>query len=184
MDAISATRLNDPHVHPLLRSRVIATIEDCEAAGIYLRVTRAFASPNEQHTLFIQGRQPLDVVNEARLSVKWPPITTEQNMEVTNADYLQSMHPYGLAADVAPSEGTVMQPFNPDWNNQDDKWKKVLQIAASHKLAEGANWTAKKRDYPHLFCAELPADPTAEMQQAFKDGGLQSVWEELKTVLL
>lgn len=179
MDTISAARLNDPNVHPVLRDRVTATIEDCAAAGIYLRVTRAHATLNEQHTLYIQGRQPLDVVNEARAAVKWAPITEEQNIGVTEADCYDSMHPYGLAADVTPSQGTLMQPFNPDWKNQDPTWQKVLEIAATHQLAEGAKWTGKLRDYPHLYPVELEADPTQEMKQTFKDAGLQAVWAGL-----
>lgn len=179
VDDVSTARLNDPRVHPAVCTRVSATIEDCAAVGIYLRVTRAAASPNEQHALFIQGREPLDVVNEARAAVKWPPVTMEGNIEVTDADYLLSMHVYGLAADIAPSKGTVIQPFDPDWNNQDAQWQKVLQIAASHRLAEGAKWTAQKRDYPHLYPQELDANPTPEMMQDFKDGGLSGVWANL-----
>lgn len=189
VDSISTLRLNDPRVHPVLRDRITATIEDCAAVGIYLRVTRAAASPNEQHALFIQGRQPLDVVNEARRAVGWPLIVEEQNHEVTNADWDESMHVYGLAADVDPSENGMMAPFNPDWTvfdkagTMDPKWQTVLDIASRHKLAEGANWTGKKRDYPHLYPVELAADPTEEMKQTFKDAGLASVWESLNSIL-
>jgi peptidoglycan L-alanyl-D-glutamate endopeptidase CwlK len=161
----------------------LATIEDCWAIGIYLRLTRGKASPNEQHALYIQGRQPLDVVNEARLAVGWALISEEQNREVTHADYLDSMHVYGLAADVDPSEGTTMAPFNPDWNTQDPQWQKVLEIAASHQLAEGAKWTSVKRDYPHLYPQELDANPTQEMKQTLQDAGLDKVWDELDVLL-
>jgi peptidoglycan L-alanyl-D-glutamate endopeptidase CwlK len=181
VDAISQSRADQ--LHPVARARILATIEDCAAAGIYLRLTQGLRTQNEQHTLYIQGRQPLDVVNEARAAVGWASITEDQNREVTNADFFQSMHCYGLAGDVDPSEGTTMAPFNPDWDVQDAEWQKVLAIAASHQLAEGAKWTSVKRDYPHLYPHELDANPTQEMQQTLKDAGLDAVWAELDTVL-
>lgn len=189
MDTISQTRFQA--VHPVLRARGTATIADCASVGIYLRVTRGLASQNEQHALYIQGRQPLDVVNEARLAVGWAPITDAANAApVTDADYFLSMHCYGLAIDVDPSEDSPMEPFNPDWKvlqkdgTFDPKWAKVLEIASTHKLAEGAQWTGKLRDYPHLYPAELDANPTPEMQQALKDAGVEGVWDLLRTTLL
>ena len=188
MDSISATRAQE--LHPVLRERAGYLFSDCEAVGIYLRMTRGLASQNFQHALYIQGREPLDVVNELRAAVNLAAIDDEQNIVVTDADYLLSMHCYGLAFDADPSVDTIVKPFNPDWKavdkdgNLDPKWATVLEIAKTHKLAEGAQWTAKKRDYPHFFPEELPATPTAEMQQALKDAGVAGVWEMLKTTLL
>lgn len=178
MDAITQQRLAE--LHPVLARRLTDTINDCAAAGIYLRVTMGLRSPNMQHALWLQGRQPLDVVNEARSAVGLAAITDEENREeVTHADWTQSMHCFGLAGDVAPSEGSVMEPFDPDWNVRDPQWAKVLEIASTHGLAEGAQWTSTKRDYPHLYPVELDANPTPEMQQNFKDAGLKGVWENL-----
>ena len=140
-------------------------------------------SQNLQHALYIQGRQPLDVVNEARAAVQLAPITDEENIEVTHADYLDSVHCYGLAVDVDPSEGTLMEPFNPDWKTMDATWQRVLAIAKTHQLAEGACWPIEERDSPHLFPIEVPASPTPEMQQALKDAGVEGVWNLLKTTL-
>ena len=188
MDSISSSRLQE--VHPVLRARATYFISDCEAVGIYLRIVMGLRSQNMQHALYCQGRQPLDVVNELRAAVQLAAIDDEQNKEVTNADYLDSMHCFGLAIDADPSEGTLIQPFNPDWNavdkdgNLDPKWEKVLEIAKVHRLAEGASWTAKKRDYPHFYPAELDPNPTPEMQQALKDAGIEGVWEMLKTTVL
>jgi peptidoglycan LD-endopeptidase CwlK len=181
VDAISQARADE--LHPVLGSRITDTISDCEAVGIYLRLTQGKRSPNEQHALFMQGRADLATVNDLRRAVGQAPITVEENHEVTNADWLDSMHCYGLAGDVDPSEDGTMAPFNPDWDEQDAKWKQVLQIAASHQLAEGAKWTSVKRDYPHLYPEELEADPTPEMKQTFKDAGLEAVWSELDAVL-
>lgn len=178
IDAVSQQRISQ--VHPVLGARVGAFLEDCWAVDIYLRVTFGLRSPNEQHALFLQGRQPLDVVNEARAAVRMPPVTDEENQSpVTHADWMDSMHCFGLAVDVAPSTTGDMSPFVPDWNTLDDKWKSVLQIGQTHKLAEGAQWTSVKRDYPHFYPEELPANPTQEMKQAFKDAGLQAVWNSI-----
>jgi peptidoglycan L-alanyl-D-glutamate endopeptidase CwlK len=178
MDSISAARLQE--VHPVLSSRVTSLIDDCESNGLYLRVTQGKRSPNQQHALYMQGRASLEIVNDLRHAVGFPPILYEENQEVvTHADWLDSMHCYGLAVDVDPSEGTTMAPFNPDWDTQDPQWQKVLAIALNHGLAEGAQWTSVKRDYPHLFPQELAANPTEEMKQTYKDAGLQSVWNAL-----
>lgn len=186
MDQISAFRVVS--LHPVLRQRAIDFIGDCAVAGIYLRVTRALATKNEQHALYIQGREPLDVVNKLRLSVGLAPVTEIENnpphAPVTHADYFDSMHCYGLAFDADPSDGALMDPFRPNWKVQDPKWVTVLEIAKAHKLAEGAQWTLLKRDYPHFYPVELDANPTQEMQQALKDAGIDKVWELLRTTLL
>ena len=180
MDTISQQRIAE--LEPVFGARMAATIEDCaaEPEPIYLRIVQGKRSPNLQHAIFLQGREPLDVVNEARKSVGLSPISDEENQEVvTHADWMQSMHCFGLAADGDPSLDGVDKPFNPDWSNpeQDPKWQRVLAIAATHKLAEGAKWTAAKRDYPHFYPIELPANPTDEMVATFKAAGLQAVWE-------
>lgn len=177
MDAVTQARLAE--VHPVLSKRIADTVNDCEAVGIYIRVTRGKCSPNEQHALYMQGRANLDIVNDLRKAVGMAPIAAGANKVVTNADYLDSMHTYGLAVDVAPSQDGLMQPFNPDWKEEDDKWAQVLQIAGVHQLAEGAKWTSVLRDYPHLYPVELAANPTDEMKQTLKDAGLQSVWAGL-----
>ena len=189
VDSVSQQRLKE--VHPVLASRATYLIDDCASLGIYLRITMGLRSQNEQHALYLQGRQPLDVVNEARLAVGWAPITDAANESpVTDADYLLSMHCYGLALDADPSEDSPMAPFNPDWKVfdspgvMDPKWAKVLEIAKTHQLAEGAQWTTKKRDYPHFFPEELAPSPTPEMQQALKDAGVEGVWNLLRTTLL
>jgi hypothetical protein len=182
MDAISKARCDE--LYPPLGSRLADTINDCESVGIYLRLTRGKASPNEQHALYLQGRGDLAVVNDLRQAVNWAPITEAENQHtVTNADWLDSMHVYGMAGDVDPSEGSTMAPFNPDWDVQDAQWQKVLEIAAAHGLAEGAAWTALKRDYPHLYLKEMDANPTEEMKQTFKDAGLSAVWREVDAAL-
>ena len=177
MDSISSARIAE--LHPVLGSRISGLINDCEAVGIYLRITQGKRSPNQQHAIYMQGRAPLELVNDLRKAVGQDAITQEQNQSiVTHADWLDSMHCYGLAADVAPSK-PGFPAFNPDWDVQDAQWEKVLEIARTRQLAEGAMWTAVKRDYPHLYCEELEATPTDEMKQGFKDAGLEAVWTSL-----
>jgi peptidoglycan L-alanyl-D-glutamate endopeptidase CwlK len=181
MDIITQQRIDE--LEPVFGARLAAMIVDCANEGIYVRIVQGFRSPNLQHAFYLQGREPLDVVNEARQSVALAPITDEDNQKtVTNADWMQSMHCFGLAGDGDPSLDGTTQPFNPDWSNnptQDPKWERVLAIAATHKLAEGANWTATKRDYPHFYPLELAANPTEEMIATFKAAGVKGVWKEL-----
>lgn len=181
LDAISMTRLGAGH--PELSKRIQQLAQLCEADGVTFRVTMVLRSYNEQAALYAQGRQDLATVNEMRGAVNWAPITENENEEVvTHAAAGQSAHNFGYAADIVPDlPGSAA--FSPDWNELDPAWKDVLNKATMCGLAEGAQWTAAKRDYPHLYLQELPADPTSEMQQTFKDGGLVAVFAMIDQAL-
>lgn len=182
LDSISLSRLGA--VHPELARRVMALDKMLsQPDSVYFRVSQGFRSYNEQNAYWLQGRSETAIVNAARAAVGLAPITDDENKEVvTHAAPGSSMHNFGLAVDVVPDDPS-MPGFQPDWDTQHPYWDALLKAAVSCGLAEGAQWTMKKRDYPHLYPQELKADPTDEMKQAFKDGGIGSVWNEVNQVL-
>jgi peptidoglycan L-alanyl-D-glutamate endopeptidase CwlK len=152
MDAHSEARLAE--VHPELGRRVhrLETM-----LSFPLAVTQGLRTWPQQDALWQQGR------------------TTPGNI-VTNAPAGHSMHCFGLAVDVAPTDGHTI-----DWNGKDEKWAEILAKAPSCGLAEGAQWRTFP-DEPHLYPQELPANPDDNMRYLFTEGGLDAVWRDCAIV--
>ena len=149
MDDVSESRL--ALVHPELSRRVHQLFD---ILSFPLCVTQGLRTYPQQSELYAQGR-------------------TKSGDIVTKADAGHSMHNFGLAVDVAPFiDGKV------DWNGKDEKWAEILAEAPSCRLAEGALWRTFP-DEPHLYPAEVPANPDDNIRYLFAEGGLQAVWREL-----
>lgn len=154
---ISLARLDG--VHPELARRIKQL--DALLPSQSLQVTQGTRTYQEQHAIFIQGR----------------PNGTPGPI-VTDADAGESAHNFGYAVDVVPED---VIPGQPDWNIESQAWKSILAAAPSCGLAEGACW--KKSDNPHLYLAELPADPTDAMREQIADGGMAEVWKNFPVPL-
>ncbi len=124
--------------------------------SLSIQVTQGFRSWNEQDNLYAQGR-------------------TTPGKIVTNAPGGYSMHNLGLAVDLVPED---VIPGQPNWNVESEAWKKLLAAGPACGLAEGAQWRTFP-DNPHFYPQELPANPTDEMRQDFKDAGIAGVWKGL-----
>jgi peptidoglycan LD-endopeptidase CwlK len=149
MDPYSEARLKD--VHPELARRIHQLADMLEFP---MRVTQGLRTYAQQDALYAQGR-------------------TEPGLVVTEAKGGYSMHNFGLAVDVAPTDG-----FAIDWNGKDAKWAEILSKAPSCGLAEGAAWRTFP-DEPHLYPQEVPSAPDDNMRYLFNEGGLVAVWKEL-----
>jgi peptidoglycan L-alanyl-D-glutamate endopeptidase CwlK len=148
MDASSLTKLSA--VHPELSRRVQQL---ADMLSFPLIVTQGLRTYQQQDALYQQGR-------------------TTPGLVVTNAQAGHSMHCFGLAVDVAPTDGHSI-----DWNGKDAKWQEILSKAPSCGLAEGALFRTFP-DEPHLYLQELPADPDDNFRYLFTEGGLEAVWKE------
>lgn len=146
MDNQSESRLSE--VHPELSRRIhqLAAL-----LSFPILVTRGLSTWPQQEALYQQGR-------------------TTPGKIVTEAPAGHSMHNFGLAVDVAPTDGHVI-----DWNGKDAKWQEILAKAPSCGLAEGAQWRTFP-DEPHLYPQEVPAAPDDRMRNLFSNGGIQAVW--------
>lgn len=147
MDAHSEAKLDEVHPELARRVRQLAAL-----LSFPLVVTQGFRSYPQQDALYQQGR-------------------TLPGSIVTNAKAGWSMHNFGLAVDVAPTDGHSI-----DWNGKDEKWAEILAKAPSCGLAEGAQWRTFV-DMPHLYLQELPADPDSEVRYIFTEGGLAAVFD-------
>lgn len=177
MDDVSIKRMSAGH--PELTRRLYLLEEK---VGLnFFRVTRVFASYNDQAAYYAQGRESILDVNRKRLAVGLAAISPAQNIIVTNAAPGYSAHQFYYAADVDPTlPGFPV--FTPDWNELDNEWKELLSVAQECGLAEGANWRVKP-DCPHLYLQECPANPTDEMRQTFTDGGSVGVLKMIDDLL-
>jgi peptidoglycan L-alanyl-D-glutamate endopeptidase CwlK len=148
MDAHSEERLSQ--VHPELARRVHQLADMLSFPIIVTQGLRTYA---EQNALYAQGR-----ISTGKI--------------VTEAQGGYSMHNFGLAVDVAPTDGHGI-----DWNGKDAKWQEILAKAPSCGLAEGALWRTFP-DEPHLYPQEVPAAPDDNFRYLFTEGGLAAVWKE------
>lgn len=159
MDAVSQARLQE--VYPTLSQKITQLISQLEAQGIECRVVQGMRSWSQQDQLYAQGR-------------------TVPGQIVTNVVGGYSYHNFGLATDIVPSQFGPGQPYNPDWNSSHPSWQRMIQLGTSLGLDSGALWRTFK-DYPHFqLTGRFPeSEPTDEVRQLFKDGGMVSVWDEV-----
>lgn len=137
-------------VHPALADRVRLLFAKLNAEGYEFIATQGLRTWDEQNALYAKGR-------------------TTPGPEVTKAPGGHSQHNFGLAVDVTLIDKGVL-----DWNLAHPGWKRMLELAPSCSLAEGAEWRTFP-DNPHLYPAEIPA--TCEvLREKYVMGGMRGVW--------
>lgn len=129
-------------LHPSIRNRVRAFINEAAAQGIMLRVTSGYRSWEEQQSLYNQGRTtPGDIV--------------------TNALPGSSFHNYGLGFDVVE-----MINGQPQWNGQ---WTKISKIGKSYGFQWGGDWNSID-DKPHFH--DSFGNSIASLKSKYNNGQL------------
>jgi hypothetical protein len=163
MDAGSEAKLQN--VFPPLADCVRRMATMLEQEGIVIRVVQGLRSWAEQDALYAQGR------------------TAPGNI-VTNCRGGQSYHNFGLAVDCAPSKKGPGQPFDPDWNEQNPAWQRLIAVGQSVGLDSGATWRTFK-DMPHFQrTGRFPEGaPNDEIHQLFNNGGTNAVWDAVSQSL-
>ncbi len=158
MDSLSEARLQ--LVNPELAGKIRRMADMLALEGIVIKVTQGLRSWTEQMNLWLKGRDKYgSVVDKSKI--------------VTNAAPGHSYHNFGLAVDVAPFNGT-----DPDWNRDHPAWKRIVAVGTSLGLTAGAEFRSFP-DWPHFqLTGSLPASPTEDVREAFKDGGMFAVWQQ------
>ena len=133
-------------VHPELKRRILQL--DSLIPYTNIQISQGLRTYQEQNALFQQV----------------PKVT------MVGAGY--SAHNFGYAVDVVPED---VIPGQPDWNIANPAWQKILSVAPSCGLAEGAQWRTFP-DNPHLYLQECPATPTDIFRETFADLGLAAVF--------
>lgn len=128
-------------LQPIFRELTYKFISKCLEYGIKVKIYNTLRTKEEQEALFLQGRAPVNVVNEARKKAGLKPIIADENKIVTLTKV--SPHCYGLAFDFVPIvDGKAI------WN--DDKlWEKCGKIAENLGLEWGGRWKHFP-DKPHV----------------------------------
>lgn len=125
-DKVSEDRIKE--LHPLIREKVRALINQADKAGIRLRVVQGLRTWAQQQKIFDQGRS---VESKAR-----------GEKIVTNARPGDSFHNYGLAIDVVPIEQGKA-------NFNTTKWAEIARIGKSLGFFWGGDFK-NLVDKPHF----------------------------------
>lgn len=128
-------------LHPEFLKLVLKWMSECLRENITVIIYETCRTKEEQEAYWLQGRAPLNVVNEARKRAGLKPITEKENKIITWTK--DSPHMYGLAIDFVPSIGGKAL-----WNRR-DLFTKAGEIAERLGLEWGGRWVGKE-DMPHI----------------------------------
>jgi peptidoglycan L-alanyl-D-glutamate endopeptidase CwlK len=126
-----------PEVQVLARSLVHAA----QKIGITIKVISGSRTYEEQHAIYLQGRESLDVVNAARQKAGMEPIEQNENKNVSNVDAGHSNHNFQIAFDIGVFEGKKYLAESP-------LYKEVAALGKQLGLSWGGDWK-HLRDEPH-----------------------------------
>jgi peptidoglycan L-alanyl-D-glutamate endopeptidase CwlK len=158
MEHISEARLT--LICPKLADKIRTLAEMLAQEGILIRVVQGLRSWNEQDALYAMGR-------------------TAPGKSVKNVKGGYSYHCFGMAVDCVPSINGCELAYQPDWNRTHPAWSRMIEVGKSLGLTCGALWRTFP-DAPHFQLeGRFPAGgPDNEVRQLFRDGGMESVWQE------
>jgi D-alanyl-D-alanine dipeptidase len=148
-------RLDNVNINREMARLATDVISRARMEGMDMRVVSDFRSVEEQNALFAQGR-------------------TAPGRVVTNATGGSSWHNYGLAVDVAFNNANGQ----PSWP-ENANWDRYGEIAVQRGLEWGGNWRGIN-DRPHIeYHPGLGAGEARTMLPAYRQGGLDQVWNNL-----
>ena len=154
VDSVSEQRLVG--IYPVLAEKIRQIAQELQPEGIWIRVTQALRTIEEQDALYAQGR-------------------TAPGRIVTNCQGGHSYHNYGLAVDCVPS--LPGDSYIPDWNADHPTWKRMEELGKELGLTVGAQWRSFP-DAPHFqISGKYPVGaPNDELRRIFQDGGFEAVF--------
>jgi peptidoglycan LD-endopeptidase CwlK len=126
-----------PEVQVLARSLV----HSASNIGINIKVISGTRSDDEQHAVFLQGRELLATVNAARKKAGLDPITEAENKIRTRADAGHSNHNFQIAFDIGIFQGK-------DYIEESPLYKAVAVLGKQLGLFWGGDWKSLQ-DEPH-----------------------------------
>lgn len=158
MDSRSELQLQT--VMPAFADKVRAAATQLEQAGTFLLVVSGLRTAAQQDALYAQGR-------------------TIPGHIVTNAKAGQSMHNYGLAADIVPYLSGSAGALN--WTVSTPQYQEMVSALKEQGLTWGGDWK-HLADYDHFQVGGLPNSPTALMIADYGNGNsnaLKIVWDNV-----
>jgi len=157
MDQRSEAALSN--VCPDFATKVRAASDALNAEGTFILVVSGLRTAAEQNALYAQGR-------------------TTPGKIVTNAKAGQSMHNYGLAADIVPYLTGIGGQLN--WNSSTPQFQHMVAALKAQNLEWGGDWKGSLGDFDHFQLTQLPASPTATMEADYGSGptDLTAIWDK------
>ncbi len=157
MDTHSETALSK--VCPELADKIRAASDALNAEGTFILVVSGMRTAEEQNALYAQGR-------------------TTTGKIVTNAKAGQSMHNYGLAADIVPY--TTGNSGQINWNAATPQFQHMVAAMKAQGLAWGGDWRGALGDFDHFQLTDLPASPSLAMRRDYGAGptDLSAIWNK------
>ena len=142
---------------PAFSALVRAASNALNANGTYILVVSGLRTADEQNALYAQGR-------------------TAPGKIVTNARAGQSMHNYGLAADIVPYLLGANGALN--WKASTPQFQHMVEALKAQGLEWGGDWKGNLADYDHFQLGGFPASPDAHMQAVYAQGpdSYKSLW--------
>ena len=124
------------HLHPKLQKICADLVKTCENNQINVKITDTLRSKEEQNQLYAQGR-------------------TAPGSIVTNVQYPNSAHNWGVAFDICRNEK------GREYDDSDGFFAKVGKIGESLGLTWGGSWKSFQ-DKPHFELAEFMPDSSTK----------------------
>lgn len=124
-------------------------------------IVEGWRSGSQQNVDYQKGREGSQIVNRRQV--------------ITNAKAGQSMHQYGLAADIVPylqgEDGAL------NWNAESPQFHAMVEALKGQGLSWGGDWKSIG-DFDHFQVADLPYTPTEAMQADYRAGVPNpTIWE-------
>lgn len=142
-------------LYPGLKVKAYQMAQLLSLKGIDMEVSQGLRTWPQQQALYDQGR------------------TAPGNI-ATQAKPEQSWHTFGCAFDI-----DIVTSYGLDWTGNDAAWQACIAVGESLGLTAGAEWRTFP-DRPHFqLTGRFPVTPDDEVVYLFKNGGLQSVWDEI-----
>lgn len=134
---------------PALAAKIRIASDLLNADGTHILVVSGLRTAAQQNALYAQGR-------------------TAPGHVVTNAKAGQSLHNYGLAADIVPYLSGANGPLN--WNADTPQFKAMVGALKLQGLTWGGDFKSIK-DFDHIQLGGYPDIPSQKMQAEYHAGG-------------
>lgn len=154
MTSTQWSRVDEMKLYPRFLTKVELLLHEAQERGAYFYVISGFRTYAEQSALYFQGR-------------------TTPGPKVTNAQFGQSAHNFGIAVDLCRDGNIERAGLQPDY--RPEEYEVLRELAPKHGLLWGGSW--QRPDRPHL---QLPGYVTSfqlePLRYSYELGGLLNVF--------
>lgn len=146
-------------VCPEFATKIRAASDYLNAHGTFVLVVSGLRTAAEQNALYAQGRPGPGHI-------------------VTNARAGQSMHNYGLGADIVPY--LTVEGGQLNWRANTPQFQQMVSAMKAQGLDWGGDWKGSLGDFDHFQLSELPSSPSVAMRTDYGTGptDFTNIWSK------